>query len=123
MADPVTDTIAEIERRLALINEIESLKEQLAEARRDAERVAWAMDNASQSGAFDHKPFPNIVRLEYVDEEDNPVQSDWCLYTSQPLCTPIEQYRIRLGNEKAPVLTPEARAIIDAAMAAEEQVT
>lgn len=96
---------------------IADLEKQLAEAKRDIERIAWAMHRASSSGAFDHALYPNIVRLEYADEDSTPRLSDWCLYTERPSSTPIEKYRIRLGNGTAPILTQGVRAIIDVAMA------
>lgn len=96
-------------------HEIADLKRQLTEVRQDMERIIWALANANCSGAFNHKPFPNIVQLEYTDG-GWPVKSDWCLYTGPPKEAPIETYRIRLGSGTIPVLTPAARAIIDVAM-------
>lgn len=71
---------------------------QLAEARRDAERIAWLI--ARESTHF----FPCL----------RPYDSVWCLNTD-------EDWFIECGPaDKPPAFTPEARTIIDAARAAEE---
>lgn len=75
--------------------------EQLAEARRDAERVAWLI--VRQTTHF----FPCL----------HPYDSMWCLNTD-------EDWFIECGPaNKPPAFTTEALAIIDAAMAAEEKTT
>ena len=82
----------------AAIRELADTRIQLAEARRDAERVAWLI--ARETTHF----FPCL----------RPYDSKWCLNTD-------EDWFIECGPaNKPPAFTPEARAIIDAEMAAEE---
>ena len=82
-----------------LVAELNKLASELAEARRDAERVAWLI--VRQTTHF----FPCL----------HPYDSKWFLNTD-------EDWFIECGpSNRPPTFTPEARAIIDAAMAAEER--
>ncbi len=96
--NPLTQALDYEREAEAMRHQIESLKAQLAEARRDAERIAWLI--ARESTHF----FPCL----------RPYDSVWCLNTD-------EDWFIECGPaDKPPAFTPDARTIIDAARAAEE---